>query len=147
MKLDRYELIAGENLTTFEFTSEGPKGKIDKLIQFTETDRKGVYNLGFGDKDLLTGEIDDLSVSNNSDTEKVLATVVAAVYLFISKNPNASIFAEGSSKARNRLYRMGISKFLDEAKNNFEIFGQLDGQWREFQNEIDYNAFLVKRKN
>jgi hypothetical protein len=93
MKLDRYELKAGENLTTFEFISEGPKGKIPKFIQFSPTNLKGLYNLAFGDKDLKTGEIDDLSISNNGDSEKVLATVVASVYAFTEKNPEAWIYA------------------------------------------------------
>ena len=35
MKLDRYELKADEPLTTYEFLSEGPKGKIQKIIQFS----------------------------------------------------------------------------------------------------------------
>ena len=89
MKLERYELKAGENLTTFEFVSEGPKGNIPKLIQFSPTNLKGLYNLAFGDKDLNSGEIDDLTISNNADSEKILATVVAAVYAFTDKNPDA----------------------------------------------------------
>jgi hypothetical protein len=32
MILDRYELKAGNNLTTFEFLSEGTKGQIQKVI-------------------------------------------------------------------------------------------------------------------
>lgn len=40
-----------------------------------------LYNLAFGDKNPLTGEIDDKIVTDNGDSEKVLATVVAAVYL------------------------------------------------------------------
>ncbi len=34
MILDRYEIKAGKNLTTFEFLSEGKKGQIVKVIQF-----------------------------------------------------------------------------------------------------------------
>ncbi|MFY7789008.1 MAG: DUF6934 family protein [Thermoflexibacteraceae bacterium] len=37
-------------------------------------------NLGFGDKHPITGEIDDLAVTDNGDSEKVLATVAATVY-------------------------------------------------------------------
>lgn len=35
MKLNRYEIKAGARLLSYEFLSEGPKGKIQKLIQFT----------------------------------------------------------------------------------------------------------------
>ena len=79
MKLERYELKAEKSLMVFEFVSEGPKGEIPKLVQFGETNLRGFYNLAFGDKDLTTGEINDSVVSNNNDSDKVLATVVATV--------------------------------------------------------------------
>jgi hypothetical protein len=44
--------------------------------------------LAFGDKDIEAGDIDDKVISNNGDSEKVLATVVATVYAFIDKYPN-----------------------------------------------------------
>src|SRR5690554_1018587 len=61
-------------------------------------------------------EIDDKTVSNNGDSEKVLATVVATVYAFSDKYPDSWIFATGSTKARTRLYRMGITRYIDEIK-------------------------------
>jgi len=86
MKLPRYELIAAVSLMVFEFISERPKGQIPKLIKFSETTLKGFYNLAFGDKDLEIGNIDDNVVSNNGDSEKVLATVVSAVFAFTDFN-------------------------------------------------------------
>ncbi len=64
MKLERYELKAEKSLMVFEFVSEGPKGEIPKLVQFGETNLKDFYNLAFGDKDSVTGEINDSVVSN-----------------------------------------------------------------------------------
>lgn len=87
MKLDRYELKSDDQLTTFDFLSEGPKGKIKKLIQFSLVNQNGLYNLAFGDTLQLNGDIDDRSVTDNGDSEKVLATVVAAVYAFCDKFP------------------------------------------------------------
>jgi len=146
MQLDRYELKAGNNLTTFEFISEGPKGKIFKLIQFTHTNYSDLYNLAFGDKNSETEEIDDIIISNNGDSERVLATVVSTLYAFTDKYPNAWVYATGSTKARTRLYRMGISKYLEEAKNDFEIFGQIHSEWEPFVKGTDYEAFVVRRK-
>ena len=114
MQLERYELNTEQSLKVFEFTSEGSRGRISKIIQFGETNLKGLYNLAFGDKDPITGEIDDVIVSNNKDSEKVLATVVASVYLFTDKYPDAWVYATGSTKARTRLYRMGQTKYLQE---------------------------------
>lgn len=146
MKLPRYELKAEKSLMVFEFISEGTKGEIPKLIKYSETNLKDMYNLAFGDKNSETGEIDDKVVSNNGDSEKVLATVVATVYAFSDKYPDSWIFATGSTKARTRLYRMGITRYIDEIKNDFEIYGLKENEWEVFQKEVEYDAFLVRRK-
>jgi hypothetical protein len=82
MHIDKYQFKADEKFIRFEFISEGPKGAIRKFIEFQRTTEPDVYNLAFGDKHPVSGGIDDLAVSDNGDTEKVLATVVAAVYTF-----------------------------------------------------------------
>ena len=146
MKLPKYPLAADDDLTTFEFVSEGPKGLIHKLVQFTPTNLKGLYILAFGDKDHLTGEIDDFVISNNGDSEKVLTTVVATVFAFTDKYPDAWIYATGSTKARTQLYRMGIGKHLTEVAKDFEILGEENDDWETFKKNIDYEGFLVKRK-
>jgi hypothetical protein len=146
MKLPRYELIAEKSLMVYQFTSEGPKGQIPTLIKFSETALKDFYNLAFGDKDLKTGDIDDNVVSKNGDSEQVLATVVAAVYAFTDRKKNVWVYATGSSKARTRLYRMGITKYLDAIKKDFLIYGQREGEWEKFSKEVDYTAFVVRRK-
>jgi len=50
MLLPRYELKSDASLTVFEFVSVGKKGEIQKIIQYSETNLKDFYNLGFGDK-------------------------------------------------------------------------------------------------
>ena len=146
MKLPRYELKADKSLMIFEFISEGTKGSIPKLIKLSETALKGFYNIAFGDKNLETGDMDDTVVSDNGDSEQVLATVISAVYAFTDYENEAWIYATGSTKSRTRLYRMGISKYFQEVKQNFHIFGLLNGEWEEFEKSVDYTAFVVKRK-
>ncbi len=146
MKLEKYQLKAGQKLLSYEFVSEGPKGKIEKRIQFTLVNRDQVYNLAFGDKDTITGEIDDLIVSNNGDSEKVLATVVDAVYAFTERFPDAWIYASGSTGARTRLYQMGISKFYQELEADFDLYGQVGQNWEEFVIGNRYTAFLARLK-
>lgn len=136
----------GKSLKVYEFTSEGPKGQIPKIIKFSETALKDFYNLAFGDKDLASGDIDENVISNNGDSERVLATVVSAVYSFTDANSEVWVYATGSSKSRTRLYRMGISKYIDEVQKDFLVFGQLEGEWQEFKIGVDYTAFLVRRK-
>lgn len=132
MNLERYELQSGEELEVFEFVSEGPKGRIPKIVQYFPTNYKDVYHLGFGDKNLVTGSIDDTVVSNNNDSEKVLATVIATLYEFTDKHKDAFVYATGSTNSRTRLYRMGISKYLNEALKDFEIYGELEDSWELF---------------
>jgi hypothetical protein len=146
MKLPRYELKAEKSLMVFEFTSEGHEGQIPKLIKFSETTLKGFYNLAFGDKNLETGDVDDMTVSNNGDSEQVLATVVSAVYAFTDVQKDAWVYATGSTKSRTRLYRMGITKYLEDVKKDFLIFGLRNGEWETFEKKVEYPAFVVKRK-
>ena len=147
IKLERYELKSGEKLEVFEFVSVGPKGRIVKLVQFTPTNYKDLYNLGFGDKNIETGEINDTVISNNGDSRKVLATVVATLYAFMERHKDAMIYATGSTKSRTRPYRMGIAKYIDEVIDDFEIYGEILDGWELFKKDKEYEAFLVKQKN
>ena len=133
-------------MLTFEFVSEGKKGLIIKLVQYKPTNLKDIYNLAFGDKDQKTGDIDDLVISNNGDSEKVLATVIATVYAFTDKYPDAWIYATGSTKARTRLYWMGITKYLSEVKIDFDILGENNEDWDTFKSNVEYDGFLIRRK-
>jgi hypothetical protein len=146
MKQPKYQLKAEKDLTIFEFVSEGTKGRIPKLIVFTETNLKDFYNLAFGDKDEETRQLNDRIVSNNNDTEKVLATVVSAIYAFTDKYPEAWVYATGSTTVRTRLYRMGINKYLNEVLNDFHVYGELGDEWLSFENETNFDGFVVKRK-
>ena len=147
MKMPKYPLASSDSLMTFEFVSEGPKGLIHKLVRYQPTNLKDIYNLAFGDKDHTTGNIDDTVISNNGDSEKVLATVVATVYAFTDKYPNVWIYATGSTKSRTRLYRMGITKFLSEVNEDYEVLGELNDEWEVFTKDVEYEGFLVRRKN
>ena len=146
MKLPKYPLASSDSMTTFEFISEGPKGLIHKLVRFQPTNLKDVYNLAFGDKDHKTGNIDDTVISNNKDSEKVLATVVATVYAFTDKYSDVWIYATGSTKSRTRLYRMGITKFISEVVDDFEVLGERNDEWENFEKNVEYEGFLVRRK-
>jgi len=147
MKLDRYEFKSGDKFLTYEFLSEGSRGKIEKLIQFSLVNQDNFfYNLAFGDKNPETGEIDDMVITDNGDSEKVLATVVAAIYAFCDQIPQAWIYATGSTEARTRLYRMGINKYFDIVHEDFEIFGLTQNEWERFIKGKNYQAFVVQRK-
>lgn len=146
MKIPKYHLKSESKFKRFEFISEGKKGAIRKIIEFQITSDPDVYNLAFGDKVSSTGDLNDLAVSDNGDTEKVLATVVDSLYVFFDNYPTAFVYATGSTKARTRLYRMGITQFYEEMRKDFYLYGQLGDIYLEFELGKDYDGFLAQRK-
>ena len=40
---------------------------------------------------------------------------------------------------------MGITKYIDEVQQDFEVQGLLNGEWEYFVKDNDYTAFVVKR--
>jgi hypothetical protein len=146
MKQPKYEIVARPSLLSFEFLSKGNKGNISKLVVYTPTDMPNVFNLAFGDK-IGDEDLDDLVITDNGDSEKVLATVAATVYEVTTHYKNSWIYATGSTPSRTRLYRMGINKFYHEIIVDFELYGTLpNGEWEEFVPNTHYIAFLIKRK-
>ncbi len=146
MNKAKYIYKTEDKFTIYQFTSEGPKGSIKKAVEYTETATENVYNLGFGDYNEITNTTDDLSVTNNGDSLKVLATVASTVYAFLEKYPNAYVLATGSTNVRTRLYRMGITNNLAEIKEDFTIYGFTDkGNLEEFEVGEDYEAFLITK--
>lgn len=145
MRHDRYPVEASTSLLEFEFYSEGPKGRVKKRVKIVQFGRDStVYNLGFGDIG-ANGEIDDLVVTNNNDSQKVLATVAHAVYEFFEKHPHCFIYAAGSTKARTRLYRIGIANNLAEITTDFVVYGFCEDTWEIFRREKNFEAFLIKK--
>lgn len=148
MKHPKYSYRSEDLRLFYEFTSEGPNGLIKKVVEYTKTNIENVYNLGFGDYDENTKSINDLSITNNKDSLKVLATVASTVYTFTEKYPKAWILATGSTDARTRLYRMGISSNFSEISEDFIIFGySKKGYWDVFMLGKDYEAFLITKKD
>lgn len=146
MSVERYALKSESSQVVFRFVSKGPKGDIQKLIDFQEIDEPNMYNLAFGDENPETGAIDDLAVSNNGDSDKVLGTVVWALYRFFDNFPDALVYATGSTEARTRLYRMGITRYYNQMTKDFYLFGLVGETVTKFEVGKDYKGFLIKRK-
>ena len=145
---ERYNVKTAPDVESFEFDSVGPRGTIRKVVRYTEINLRNFYNLGFGDKDKMTGFISDLAITNNEDSQKVLATVAATLYAFTDTHPGATIIATGSTETRIRLYRMGIANNLEEIERDYEMLGlNADSEWEPFRKNATYSAFLVNRKS
>jgi hypothetical protein len=140
-KLEKEDLV-------YKFCSEGPRGKIIKIIQFQHEGSLGinVFNLAFGNFIEATGGMDDKEVSNNGDQLKILHTVAEAVIDFLGSRPKAIVVIQGSTSSRIRLYQIRIASFLSEVSQQFEILGELEKEWVPFQRGINYKRFLVYKK-
>lgn len=148
MNLERYSFITNNSYLDFEFESEGPKGKIKKVVRFSPQNANGItyFNLGFGDVNPETGNIDDLSKSNNGDREKILATIAHIVLVFTERFPDIMVYAQGSTPSRTRLYQIGIASNFNQIEQLLNVYGFIDGGWQRFEKGVNYHAFLVARK-
>jgi len=146
MNLDKYQIRIDEDFLFFRFVSDGNLGRINKVIQYDKMSND-VYNLGFGDENPLTGQVDDTVVTNNGDMTKILATVASSIYVFTQRNKNAWVYVTGSSQSRIRLYRMAINKYVNEISEDFVVYASLEnGEWYPFESNINTKEFLIRRK-
>jgi hypothetical protein len=150
MNLPQYGYSVDESFLEYEFFSDGPKGQIKEVVRFTprvSNDGSLFHNLAFGDWDEVKQRVDDLIISNNEDTERVMATIAAIVIDFSDHFGDVTIFAEGSTTTRTRLYQMGINKFRKEIESVFDVYGFANKSgWESFQTGINYDALLVRLK-
>ena len=125
MNIERYEFAVSESLIDFEFESNGPKGKIKKIVSFSPYNSEGItyFNLAFGDLIEETGKLNDVAVSDNKDTMKILATIAATVLEFTQQFPDIIVYVKGSTPSRTRLYQMGISGNWIEIEPFMQVFG------------------------
>ncbi len=146
MNIKQYSLLSDSLHLAYKFESVGPRGIIKKLVSFRKIKslKGNYYNLSFGDWEEINGDLNDLVISNNKDTAKVLFTVYQTVLEFSKHYPRANILIIGSTRSRTRLYQMIIAQNIGEIDKQFGIQGLKNGIWEEFKNGINYEAFLVK---
>jgi hypothetical protein len=148
MGLENYDLNPSKDGLLFEFNSEGPKGIIRKIIRFRRLENDPtIFNLGFGDLNVRTGKINDLSVSDNRDRDKILMTVASSVIHFFKAHPNTRVAFKGSTLSRTRLYTIQISKHLERLNQNVLIEGLTQDGWELFKKDRPYLALLITPKN
>ncbi len=128
--IERYQTEIGTSNSPndrlmFTFVSKG-KMDIDKVIVFDKIDQtisipgvgvKTAYNLGFGDYDKTTQDVDDKTNSNNGDMRIIFNTVINTIPLFFHQNPDSALFVSGSEEKRTKVYCHYVSK-------NFETYSQ-----------------------
>jgi hypothetical protein len=139
-----YDVVASNDWLIYEFVSIGPKGNIPKTVIYQLID-ENIYNLAFGDKDSTFGNIDDLVVTDNQDTEIVLATVASTLFDFFENYEGTIVLAKGSTQSRTRLYRRYLTILLAIIEQNFLLLGELNGEVERFEKNKEYTSFLITK--
>ena len=145
MNLDHYTLFTTD-FQDYEFYSKGPKGTVKKVVRYRKIEDDPItYNLAFGDE-INGDEISDTVITNNQDRDLVLSSVISTIHTFCDCFGNHFIYAEGSTAGRTRLYQMAISRLWNEINPGFMVWGYRQNAWYEFEVNVNYEAFLAKRK-
>ncbi len=150
MEIDKpfYPYQLSEDALRFDFYSVSNSKRIHKVVQYSPIpDNETIFQLSFGDLK-NDNTLDFLTVSDNQDMKKVLATVIQTIFKFFELKPDKIIVFIGSTETRTRLYRIIINKLLDEMKLYFDIMGiREDGSRELFIQNQQYLAFLISLKD
>lgn len=137
-------------LDSCKFYSSGKNGNFELRMLITR--EKGSLgfkdlNLGFGVWNEETRDIDDGIETKNGDMQQILATVANRALEFLSRYPEAEIFAKGSTASRTRLYQMEIAKIINEVPDGLRIEGLISKiGFVDFRKGINFDAFLLSAK-
>jgi hypothetical protein len=140
-----YDIRFNVDLTRFRFTSIGPKGKIEKIIEF-RLFQKNRWNLAFGD--IKDNDWEDNIISDNNDMRIVLQTVVNTVHLFFEKHSDQEVYIEPLDNQRKILYNRIFQQKWAEIEPLFSVKGMVDEDVFENYNPKKlFNGFLIALKN
>ena len=143
MDLEFYPFYADDDRLYFSFLSVSPERTIQKAIIFTPLSAHRIFNLALVDV-LPDGSFCDQTISNNGDLEKIMATVIQCIAQFFESYTQADIYLQANTPAKNRLYRIIISRELSRIKKYYEIYGINDSVTEPFQAGREYHHYIIK---
>lgn len=129
----------------YEFYSKSQEREVKKVVVFSERGNGGVYNLALLDV-LENGQYSDLSETNNNDFRMVMATVIDILKDFLNEFPDKIVTFKGSDERRQRLYRIIIARELTTINESFNVFGLINKNIEEFEQNIKYELFIIKKR-
>ncbi|KAA0989776.1 DUF6934 family protein [Dyadobacter aurulentus] len=145
MNYEKYPVIANTENNRFEFQSIGKRGVFTKVVFITPL-HLNVFNLSLVDYEDATHEYSDISITDNGDMNQVIATVIGLIGMFLNLNPGKSLYFEGSTASRTRLYQIIISKIYDPSSSELVVEGYKNGTWHYFEPNKNYDSFLIKKR-
>lgn len=142
-----YPLNKSNDSVTFQFESIGPRGIFLKEVRFDPVeDFSDYYQLILADIDKENNK-SVLSESRNHDMNKIMATVIKCIVIFLENHLSSRIVFSGSTEIRTRLYRIIINKLLGKIRDKFEIEGFSDIHGLEpFNLNHEYSFFVTSIK-
>lgn len=140
---ETYTFLPSKRKTWFAFQSEGVKGKIVKIVQFSLVN-DGKWNLGFGDWN--KGTVDDHVLTNNQDTMKVIRTIAKIVLDFFTEYPQITLVIEPVDEKRKRFYNLIFQRHYDDMKSQFNIIGLIEKRAEIYSPQKFYDSFEIFRK-
>ncbi len=79
-------------------------------------------------------------------TEIKLSTIAAIVLTFTDYFPDVIVYVKGNTRSRNRLDQMALNSNFIDIEPLLHVYGFINGDWQEFNRNVNYEAFLVLRK-
>jgi hypothetical protein len=147
---DTYPLEEVDTKLQFSFVSADTEGenRIIKIIAYDVIKKHKViyYNLGFGDLDAKTGEVDDEVESNNGDMRKILSTVVSTLPRFFQVHPTKKIHMDGSTLLRKQYYHKLVRDYHQRIAEHYLVEGCLNGTVERFDEKKEYDFLLISLK-
>jgi hypothetical protein len=130
----------------YDFKSISHEKEVNKRVVFTTSNFQNIYNLALVDV-LEDGSLSDITESRNKDMKTILATVMRITMNFLEANPDKIIAFRGSDERRQRLYRLLISRDLNEIEKEFVILGvSSEGKSEPFQSNHLYDYFVILKR-
>lgn len=149
-KREAYNLAFSPERSTFFFESRGPKGTVQKIIEFGPMPN-GRWNLGFGD--IAGDDWHDHIITDNKDMRKVLQTVANAIHLFTERYPGRKVHIQPLDRQRKLLYNRIFRQKQDEIRELFSVQGILlteegaENGPEDYNSREMYDVFVLTRKN
>ena len=149
-KQDGYELhlTKKDKIVQFKFTSEGSKGSIEKVVEFSPL-TKMRWNLGFGD--IIGDDWSDTVITDNDDLRIVIQTVANAVYTFFESFPDHEVYIEPLDYQRKLLYNRTFQQKWHEIEPIFIVKGiilnSLNPQSESYNPKKLFDLFVLKLRN
>jgi hypothetical protein len=129
----------------YDFLSISDKKTVQKVVILTVTENPKIFNLALFDR-LENGLLSDISESKNNDLEIILATVFKIIEKFLTKNFDKFVLFRGSDDRRQRLYRIAISRELEQLLERFNVWGVVAGTPVPFSKNQEFEFYLIGNK-